>query len=79
MLDRSYLAEGVPVLLVRGTSDAAIPISHAQLAHAAMTGSRLELYDEAGHFPHHADPDRFVVDLRDFVVSRPAGGGARPR
>ncbi len=74
MLDRSYLAEGVPVLLVWGTSDAVIPIRHAHLAHAAMIGSRLEEYDGAGHFPHHADPERFVADLRDFVATtEPAG------
>ena len=67
MLDRSYLAEGMPVLLVWGTRDAVIPIRHGHLAHAAMTGSRLEVYGDAGHFPHHADPDRFVADLHDFV------------
>ncbi len=67
MLDRSYLAAGMPVLLVWGTLDAVIPIRHGHLAHAAMAGSRLEIYPDAGHFPHHADPDRFVADLRDFV------------
>jgi hypothetical protein len=39
----------------------------------AMPGSRLEIVEGAGHFPHHADPDRFVVPVREFVAStRPA-------
>ena len=33
---------------------------HGRLAHAAMPGSGLEIFDEAGHFPHHTDPARFV-------------------
>jgi pimeloyl-ACP methyl ester carboxylesterase len=66
MLDRSYLVEGLPVLLCWGTDDPIIPMSHGELARAAMLGSRFEVYDGAGHFPHHADPDRFVADLCDF-------------
>ena len=32
-----------------------------------MPGSRLEVFDEAGHFPHLDDPLRFVRLLREFV------------
>ena len=67
MLDRSYLAEAMPVLLVWGAHDAVIPVAHAQIAHDAMPGSRLELFADAGHFPHHQDPERFVEVLLDFV------------
>ena len=35
MLDRAYLAEGLPTLLVWGRHDAIIPLSHGRLAHAA--------------------------------------------
>jgi hypothetical protein len=31
-----------------------------------MPGSRLELFDEAGHFPHLDDPLRFVRTLEAF-------------
>jgi hypothetical protein len=34
-----------------------------------MPGSRLEIVEGAGHFPHHADPERFVALLREFVAS----------
>jgi pimeloyl-ACP methyl ester carboxylesterase len=67
MLDRAYLAEGMPTLLVWGRHDGVIPLGHGRLAHAAMPGSELEIFDEAGHFPHHSDPTRFVRIVADFV------------
>lgn len=69
MLDRCYLTSGMPTLLMWGTRDPIIPFHHAQIAHRAMPGSRLEVFDEAGHFPHHYDPDRFVSVLREFLTS----------
>ena len=67
MLDRAYLAEGVPTLIVWGARDAIIPLGHGRLIHTVMPGSELEVFDEAGHFPHHTDPPRFVRVLREFV------------
>ncbi len=67
MLDRAYLAEGVPTLIVWGRHDAIIPLGHGRLAQAAIPGSRLEIFDEAGHFPHHVDPERFVRVVQEFV------------
>ena len=73
LLDRCYLADGVPALLVWGDRDGVIPVDHARSAQDAMSGSRLEIFEGAGHFPHHADPDRFVALVREFVAStRPA-------
>jgi pimeloyl-ACP methyl ester carboxylesterase len=69
MLDRCYLAQGMPTLLVWGAGDGVIPVGHAHIAHAAMPGSRLEIFENAGHFPHHADPERFVSVLRDFLAT----------
>lgn len=69
MLDRCYLTESVPVLLVWGSHDSVIPVSHAEMAHAAMPGSRLEVFEDAGHFPFHDDPQRFVDVVLDFVDS----------
>jgi hypothetical protein len=31
-----------------------------------MPGSRLEVFPEAGHMPHDADPERFAAILTDF-------------
>jgi pimeloyl-ACP methyl ester carboxylesterase len=66
-LDRCYLAAGVPTLLVWGARDGVTPFAHAARAHEAMPGSTLEVFEQAGHFPHHSDPARFVQVLRDFL------------
>ncbi len=79
MLDRCYLAETVPILLMWGAHDAVIPIEHAHLAHAAMPNSRLSIYEEAGHFPHHAEPERFVDELRTFIDETEPGTFDRRR
>jgi pimeloyl-ACP methyl ester carboxylesterase len=67
MLDRCYLAAGLPTLIVWGTEDPVIPVRHAQVAHEAMPGSRLALFDGAGHFPHREDPTRFAAVLHEFI------------
>jgi pimeloyl-ACP methyl ester carboxylesterase len=67
MLDRCYLTESVPVQLVWGSHDSVIPVSHAHLAHSAMPGSALEIFEESGHFPFHDDPDRFVDVVQRFI------------
>src|SRR5690606_11816190 len=69
MLDRCYLTESVPVQLFWGAHDAVIPVAHAHEAAAAMPWARLSIFEEAGHFPHHADPDRFIRELRRFVAT----------
>jgi pimeloyl-ACP methyl ester carboxylesterase len=64
--DRLYLAEAVPSLLVWGERDPIIPTVHGVRAHKLMPGSRLELFEAAGHFPHLDDPLRFAALLREF-------------
>ena len=65
--DRLYLAEAVPSLLVWGANDPIIPARHGIRAHELMPGSRLELFEGAGHFPHLDDPVRFISLLAGFV------------
>jgi pimeloyl-ACP methyl ester carboxylesterase len=65
--DRLYLARAVPLLLVWGGRDPIIPVEHAHDAHRLLPDSRLEVFPEAGHFPHLDDPLRFVRLLRDFM------------
>jgi pimeloyl-ACP methyl ester carboxylesterase len=69
MLDRCYLTESVPVQLIWGSQDSVIPVSHARMAHSAMPGSVLEVFDGSGHFPFHDDPDRFVECVEKFIDS----------
>lgn len=73
MLDRCYLAQGMPTMLVWGGRDQVVPALHAGLGHVSMPGSRLEIFEDAGHFPFRTDPDRFRTVLRDFIdTTRPA-------
>ncbi len=65
--DRLYLAAHMPTLIVWGGRDGIIPVAHAHVAHRAVSGSRLVVFDDAGHFPHCDDPERFVEALVDFV------------
>ncbi len=67
--DRLYLASHVPTLIVWGTADPFIPVSHAYDARDAMPGSRLEIFEDVGHFPHCEDPERFVEVLVDFLAT----------
>lgn len=73
MLDRCYLSQGVPTLLVRGGRDPVVPVRHALRAHEAMPGSLLVVFPEAGHFPFRSDPRRFEQVLRQFLLSHEAG------
>jgi pimeloyl-ACP methyl ester carboxylesterase len=73
MLDRSYLAAGLPTWILWGGRDAIIPLSHGARAACEMPGSRLVFFPEAGHFPHEEEPERFVALVREFVATtRPA-------
>lgn len=67
MLDRCYLTESVPVQIIWGTEDVVVPVSHARMAHAAMPGSRLDIFENSGHFPFHDDPDRFIEAVEQFI------------
>jgi pimeloyl-ACP methyl ester carboxylesterase len=67
--DRLYLAESLPTLLVWGERDPIIPVAHGREAHAMMPGSRLEVFERAGHFPHLDDPVRFIGVMSDFLAS----------
>lgn len=76
-LDRLYLAAHLPTMIVWGDRDEIIPVSHAYAAHGAIPGSRLEILEGIGHFPHAEAPARFVEVLVDFLDATPRGG-ARP-
>jgi pimeloyl-ACP methyl ester carboxylesterase len=65
--DRLYLTAVMPTLLMWGDADRIIPVSHAHSAHAAMPGSRLEVFEGVGHFPHCEAPEAFVQALLAFM------------
>jgi pimeloyl-ACP methyl ester carboxylesterase len=65
--DRLYLASKMPTLIMWGRRDKIIPVDHAEPAHEGMPGSRLELFEESGHFPHLDDPLGFSRILAEFL------------
>ncbi|HKP89566.1 MAG TPA: alpha/beta fold hydrolase [Thermoleophilaceae bacterium] len=71
--DRLYLAEEMPSLILWGERDPIIPYRHGLRASEIMPGSRFVTFPEAGHFPHRADPRRFVRELTEFMESTEPG------
>ena len=71
--DRLYLAGRVPTMIVWGDDDRIIPVEHGIRAHEEIEGSRLEVLEGVGHFPHAEDPARFVEVLADFVATTQPG------
>jgi pimeloyl-ACP methyl ester carboxylesterase len=67
--DRLYLADNVPFMIVWGERDPIIPVAHGRAAHELVPSSRLEVFEDAGHFPHLDQPQRFIDVLLDFVES----------
>jgi pimeloyl-ACP methyl ester carboxylesterase len=72
-LDRIYLAEGLPTMIIWGSQDPIIPIEHGYAAHEAIPGSRFEIMQGCGHFPHAQQPGRFVELLEDFMATTEPG------
>lgn len=70
--DRLYLSSDIPMLIVWGDQDRIIPVQHAVDAHAALPGSRLDIFPSIGHFPHVESPTRFALALSAFVRTTPA-------
>ena len=65
--NRLHLAAEMPTLIVWGGADPIIPVEHAHEAHAGIEGSRLEIFDGVGHYPHVEAPERFVTLLTEFI------------
>ena len=65
--DRLYLASVVPTLILWGGCDDIIPVEHAHAAADRIAGSRLEIFDKAGHFLHVEEPARFAASLANFI------------
>lgn len=67
--DRLYLAAELPLLIVWGARDRIIPPGHGRRAHELVPGSRFELFERAGHFPHLDEPQRFLATIEDWIAT----------
>ena len=70
--DRLYLAAALPLLLVWGGRDPVIPVAHARSLQEQLPGSRLVVFEGAGHFPQVEEPGRFAGVVAEFVRTTPA-------
>lgn len=71
--DRLYLAAALPTLILWGDRDAILPVSHAHAARELVPGSRLEIFEGAGHFLHVEQPLRFAETVRAFIAGTEPG------
>jgi len=66
-VDRLPLATRIPVMVIWGRRDQMIPHSHALAVAQALPHARIELFDDAGHYPHEHDPERFARAVARFI------------
>lgn len=66
-VDKLYLAQEVPTLLVWGAHDPLIPVEHGRKTAEVLPGSRLTVFENAKHFPHVSDPVRFGAEIECFL------------
>jgi pimeloyl-ACP methyl ester carboxylesterase len=67
-LDRLYLAEALPLLILWGERDPIIPVSHAEEAHRELPNSRLEIFEDTGHMPQCEQSGRFIAAIERFLA-----------
>jgi len=66
-VDRLPLASRIPVMVIWGRRDQMIPHSHALAVAQALPHAWIDVFDQAGHFPHEHDPERFARAVASFV------------
>jgi len=59
--------EGVPILIVWGREDKAVPLRCGREMHRILKGSRLEIIDDAGHVPNFERAEVFNELALDFL------------
>ncbi len=59
----------IPVLLLWGEQDKVIPLSHARAFAAAIPGSKLITYADAGHLPMEETPEQVARDIAVWIQS----------
>lgn len=71
MIDRAYLAEHMPAMVMWGRKDLAIPVKHAYAAKELLPRARLHIFSESGHMPHEDEPEAFADALSKFMFEMP--------
>jgi pimeloyl-ACP methyl ester carboxylesterase len=67
-IDRLYLAERLPTLIIWGDRDPIIPIEHGRAAAAEIPGSKLVEIHGSRHWPQLDQPRQVCNELTDFIA-----------
>jgi proline iminopeptidase len=54
-------------LIIEGREDPVCPVPVSEALHAGISGSKLVIYEQTGHFPWIEQPARFFADVRRFL------------
>ncbi len=57
----------MPTLIVWGKNDKAIPVKMSEEMHRILTGSRLEIFEDAGHMPQYECSEEFNKLALEFL------------
>jgi pimeloyl-ACP methyl ester carboxylesterase len=66
-MDRLYLADQIPFLLMWGANDPVIPVDHGRRAREVVPHCRYVEIDGSGHWPMLDAPDRIIHELTTFI------------
>src|SRR5919106_477551 len=66
-LDRLYLADQMPTLIIWGSDDPVIPVAHGRRAHEIVAHSRYVEIPGSGHWPMLDEPDVVVREISHFM------------
>lgn len=56
-----------PTMVIHGEKDTLVPVASSRAAADALSGSRLRVIDDTGHWPNREKPNEFNALVREFV------------
>jgi len=60
----------LPILLVHGREDKAVPLNNSRFLNKLWKNSRLVIFDRAGHSPHEEHPEKFNAIAVGFLMEK---------
>lgn len=74
---RALSRHDIPTLIIWGEYDKPLPVQRGRTMHQILSGSRLEIIEEAGHMPNFDQADRFNELVLDFLAEPQASSDQR--
>jgi pimeloyl-ACP methyl ester carboxylesterase len=56
-----------PILIIHGREDIAVPLDRSQQLNSLWKGSKLVIFEKAGHTPHEEYPEKFNQLAVEFL------------